>query len=102
MSPEHKAYVVRKAGGLLRAEPLDPELPKPNERHYLRVRVKEGGVTFLIESEEDKQALEKLKSQLKAEGHESVDDALFFDQKYLVDINKLARDGFKKQDVDLR
>lgn len=101
MSPEYKAYVIRKTAGLLRAEPLDKELPKPNERHYLRVTKREG-VTFFVETKEDKEALERLKSRLKAEGHESVDSAIFFDQKYVADINDLARDGFKKQDVDLR
>lgn len=101
MSPEHKAYVVRESKGLLRAEPLDLELPKPDKGHYLRVTQRDG-VTFFVETQKDQEAMEQLRVHLKTVGHESVDDALFFDQKYNVDILDLHRKRLKPQNIDLR
>lgn len=105
MSPERrasKAFVVRKIGDVLRAEPLDKPLPKPPEGHYLRVTEKGGAVSFWVETRQDKVAIDRLKKQLKETGKKSVNRAVFFDQIYSGDVNDFARKGFKKQEVNLR
>lgn len=105
MSPElraSKAFVVRKIGDVLRAEPFDKPLPKPREGHYLRVTEKGGTVSFFVETGQDKVAIDRLKKQLKEAGQKSVNRSIFFDQIYSGDVNDRARKGFKKQEVDLR
>lgn len=83
----------------LRAEPLGKEFPEVMEGEYLRYPVPEDpvGAHYFRPTRKSEVEIEEAKSRLRAQNVESVDDAVFFDRIFSLEVNRLRRDEKYKE-----